>query len=102
VAVMDNQLVIGGHFWEVADQAGDQCGNGRSAPTLDPNDECQTRKGVAAYSFGGRLDPNWDPVYSGSYLLVWTVHVEGSRLHTGGQFNRVSGVPQNSYARLSP
>jgi hypothetical protein len=30
------------------------------------------------------------------------LHVEGSRLHTGGQFKRVSGVPQNSYARLSP
>jgi hypothetical protein len=32
---------------------------------------------------------------------VWTLHVEGTRLHTGAQFKQVSGVPQNSYARLS-
>jgi hypothetical protein len=105
VAVMGGQLVIGGHFWEVADQAGDKCGSGRvsSAPRrLDPNDECRTRKGIAAYSFDGRLDPNWAPEYSGGYHLVWTLHVEGPRLHTGGQFKQVSGVPQNSYARLSP
>ena len=102
VEVMDGQLVIGGHFWEVADQASDKCGNGRDyLGTLDPNNECQTRKGIAAYSFDGVLDPNWDPVYSGSYRLVWTLHVEGTRLHTGGLFTRVSGVPQYSYARLS-
>jgi hypothetical protein len=27
VEVMDGQLVIGGHFWEVADQVGDKCGH---------------------------------------------------------------------------
>ncbi len=102
VEVMGRKLVIGGHFWEVADEKGDRCGSGRDySDRLDPNNECQTRKGIAAYSFGGRLDPNWDPVYSGSYHLVWALHVEGTRLHTGGQFKRVSGVPQNSYARLS-
>jgi hypothetical protein len=101
VAVMGRQLVIGGHFWEVADQSGDSCGIKRSKPELDPKDECRTRKGIAAYSFDGRLDPNWAPEYSGGYHLVWTLHVEGTRLHTGGQFTQVSGVPQNSYARLS-
>jgi hypothetical protein len=102
VEVMEGQLVIGGHFWEVADRGGDKCGSGRDySDRLDPNNECQTRKGIAAYSFDGVLDPNWDPVYSGSYHLVWALHVEGTRLHTGGQFKRVSGVPQNSYARLS-
>jgi hypothetical protein len=88
--------VIGGHFWEVADQAADKCGGGRS-DNLDPK-QCQTRKGIAAYSFDGEPSA---PVYSGSYHLVWTLHVEGTRLHTGGQFTRVSGVPQDSYARLS-
>jgi hypothetical protein len=104
VAVLDGQLVVGGHFWEVADQAGDKCGAGQgtSAPRLDPNDECQTRKGIAAYSFSGQLDPNWAPEYSGSYSLVWELHAEGPRLHTGGQFKKVSGVTQTSYARLSP
>ena len=105
VEVMDSQLVIGGHFWEVAgqpaDQPDDSCGHGRSKPELDPNDECQTRKGMAAYSFEGVLDPDWDPLYAGKYSLVWALHVEGSRLHTGGEFLTVNGVTQNYYARLS-
>jgi hypothetical protein len=50
----------------------------------------------------GRLDPNWDPAYSGSYSLVWALHVDGLKLHTGGEFKRVSGVTQTSCARLSP
>jgi hypothetical protein len=101
VEVMDNQVVIGGHFWEVAaepDAETDDCGHGRPDP--DPNDVCQTRKGIAAYSFGGVLEPNWNPEYSGKYSLVWALHVEGSRLHTGGEFTNVSGVTQTYYARL--
>src|SRR5215212_10206718 len=109
VGLMDGKLVIGGHFYAVGDQGGDNCGEGRPGdvdkngiPTLDPNNECKTRQGIAAYSFQGSLDPNWHPVYSGSYSLVWALHLEGSRLHTGGEFKTVSGVVQNSYARLSP
>jgi hypothetical protein len=30
------------------------------------------------------------------------VHVDGARLHTGGEFLPVNGVTQNYYARLSP
>ena len=51
---------------------------------------------------GGQLDPDWNPAYAGSYSLVWELHVEGARLHTGGEFKTVSGVTQTSYARLSP
>jgi hypothetical protein len=118
VEVMDNQLLIGGHFWEVAvDQEGDKCGAGQDysalnpdgTPKLDPQDngdqivgECATRHGVAAYSFKGDLDRNWSPQYSGSYSLLWTLQVEGSRLHTGGQFKKINGVTQTNYARLSP
>jgi len=101
VEVMDGQLVIGGHFWEVADQLNDSCGHGR-ADLLDPNNQCQTRKGIAAYSFEGVLEPNWDPLYAGKYSLVWALHVDGTRLHTGGEFLTVNGVTQNYYARLSP
>ncbi len=105
VEVMDSQLLIGGHFWEVAGQPANQpddtCGHGRSKPELDPNDECQTRKGIAAYSFDGVLDPTWDPLYAGKYSLVWALHVEGNRVHTGGEFLTVNGVTQNYYARLS-
>jgi hypothetical protein len=103
VEVLEGQLVIGGHFWEVADQVGDKCGHRTGGPkALDPNDECQTRKGTAAYSLSGRLDSNWSPMYAGKYSLVWALHVEGSRLHTGGEFLTVNGVTQNYYARLSP
>ena len=106
VEVMEDKLMIGGHFWEVADQAAgqpeDYCTFGRSKPELDPNDECQTRKGIAAYSFDGVLEPNWAPEYAGGYGLVWALHVQGSTLHTGGEFLTVNGVNQNYYARLSP
>ena len=103
VAILDGQLVVGGHFHEVGDQGGDRCGSGQPGdPGLDPDNMCQTRHGIAAYSFGGALNQNWDPAYSGSYSLVWELHAEGLRLHTGGEFKRVSGVVQNSYARLSP
>jgi hypothetical protein len=101
--------VVGGHFYEVGDEGGDHCGAGRPGdldnndiPTLDPNNVCETRQGIAAYSFQGDLDPAWDPAYASSYSLVWELHVEGLRLHTGGEFKKVSGVTQNSYARLSP
>ena len=58
---------------------------------------------MAAYSFSGALAPKWNPAYSGSYSLVWALHVERtpSRLHTGGEFKTVNGVTQNSYARFS-
>ena len=108
VEVMDGKLVIGGYFYAVADQENDRCGGGRpddvdpnGKPKLNPYHECQRRQGIAAYSFGGALDA-WAPAYSGSYSLVWALHVEGERLHTGGEFKKVSGVVQNSYARLSP
>ena len=108
VEVMDGKLVIGGHFYAVGDQGGDRCGAGRPGdvskngkPKFDPYGECKRRQGIAAYSFGGALDP-WAPAYSGGYSLVWALHVEGERLHTGGEFKKVSGVVQHSYARLSP
>jgi RTX calcium-binding nonapeptide repeat (4 copies) len=103
VDVVDGKLVIGGHFWEVADQLGDNCGHrGGGTQELDPNNECKTRKGIAAYSFSGRLDSDWSPTYAGKYSLVWALHVDGARLHTGGEFLTVNGVTQNYYARLSP
>jgi hypothetical protein len=102
VEVMEGQLVIGGHFWEAADQLGDNCGHlAGGTQALDPNDECKTRKGIAAYSFSGRLDSDWSPTYAGKYSLVWALHVEGAKLHTGGEFLTVNGVTQNYYARFS-
>ena len=100
VEVMEGRLVIGGHFLEVADQPNDDCG--RRLGNQDPNNECKTRKGIAAYSFSGGLDSNWSPTYAGKYSLVWALHVEGASLHTGGEFLTVNGVTQKYYARLSP
>jgi hypothetical protein len=100
VEVMEGQLVIGGHFLEVADHPNDDCG--RRLGVQDPDDECRTRKGIAAYSFSGRLDSHWSPTYAGRYSLVWALHVEGARLHTGGEFLTVNGITQNYYARFSP
>jgi hypothetical protein len=113
VEVVDGKLVIGGHFYALADQGGDRCGAGRPGgvdqngkPKLNPYGECQRRQGIAAYSLQNVFAPNCAPAYSGSYSLVWALHVEesrqGSSLHTGGEFKKVSGVVQNSYARLSP
>ena len=109
VEVVDNKLVIGGHFYAAADQGGDRCGEGRPGdvnqggnPTLNPFGQCETRQGIAAYTFQGGLARVWSPTYSGSYSLVWALHAEGSRLHTGGEFKKVNGVVQNSYARFSP
>jgi hypothetical protein len=99
VTVMGGQLVVGGHFLEVADHPNDDCG--RRLGVQDPNDECPTRKGIAAYSFNGRLENNWSPTYAGRYSLVWALHMEGARLHTGGEFKKVSGVTQSYYARFS-
>jgi hypothetical protein len=99
VTVMGEQLVVGGHFLEVADHPNDDCG--RRLGVQDPNDECRTRKGIAAYSFNGLLDTNWSPTYAGKYSLVWALHAEGSRLHTGGEFLTVNGVTQSYYARFS-
>ena len=107
---MDGQLVIGGHFVKVADDGtptdttpgDDNCGFRSPDPnTLDPNKQCQDRKGLAAYSFDGKLEPNWDPMYEGKYALVWALHVDGTNLHTGGEFLTVNGVKQTYYARLS-
>lgn len=106
VEVMEGKLVVGGHFWEIADNPGDRCGNRSSnnSVTLDPNDECQTRKGLASYTLDGTLDPRFDPEYSGKYNLVWALRVDDidpAKLHTGGEFTKVSGVSQAYYARLS-
>jgi hypothetical protein len=102
VEVMDGQLVIGGHFVEVADQAADNCGFRSPNPdTLDPNNQCQRRDGLAAYSLGGALDPDWNPALEGNYLLAWALHVDGTRLHVGGEFLTVSGIKQTYFARLS-
>jgi hypothetical protein len=56
---------------------------------------------LAAYSFNGALEPDWDPALEGNYLLAWALHAEGTTLHVGGEFLTVNGLKQTNYARLS-
>ena len=69
-------------------------------PILNPFGECKRRQGIAAYSFGATR-PELAPRILGQLQLVWALHAEGIRLHTGGEFKRVSGVVQNSRAALA-
>ena len=108
IEVMDGRLVIGGHFYDGRRQ-GRRPLRGRAPRGRRPGAilrstprTVQDEAGHSRLHLPGRLAPLWSPAYSGSYSLVWALHVEGSRLHTGGEFKKVSGVVQNSYARLSP
>jgi hypothetical protein len=114
VEVMDDQLIIGGHFWEVADGPDDSCGHRSSSDpsALDPSPggECETRHGLAVYTFEGVLDgggtpedidDGWNPMLEGKYSLAWALQPEGARLHVGGDFRTVNGVTQAYYTRFS-
>jgi len=100
VRVSGGDVLVGGHFVEIADAAGDGCGFKSGNPgTLDPNDECQTRNRLAAYSLGGGL-LGWNPSVTGNYNGVWGIALDGSSIHIGGEFRNVHGIRQTYYARL--
>jgi hypothetical protein len=100
VAVSGTDVIIGGHFVEIADAVGDACGFKSSNPaTLDPNDECATRNRLAAYSTAGELQP-WDPSVVGKYNGVWAIALDLTSMHIGGEFKKIHGVAQTHYARL--
>ncbi|MGZ8765010.1 MAG: hypothetical protein ACXW2C_04845 [Acidimicrobiia bacterium] len=101
VRVSGGDLILGGHFVEIADAAGDGCGFKSSNPgTLDPNDECQTRNRLAAYSLSGGL-LGWNPSVTGNYNGVWSIALDGTAIHIGGEFRQVRGIRQTYYARLN-
>ncbi len=101
VRVSGGDLIVGGHFVEIADAAGDGCGFKSSNPgTLDPNDECQTRNRLAAYSLSGGL-LGWNPSVTGNYNGVWSIALDGTAIHIGGEFRQVHGIRQTYYARLN-
>jgi hypothetical protein len=101
IAVSYGDVVVGGHFVEIADETGDNCGFRSSTdPTkLDPDDMCITRNRLAAYTLDGTLQ-SWDPSVTGNYNGVWSVALDGPSIHIGGEFRRVHGVRQTYYARL--
>lgn len=101
VEIHEGVAVVGGHFVEVADQTGDSCGFRSSDPgTLDPNDECQTRKYLAAYELDGGLNA-WGPSLTGKYNGVWAIEPEGSTLHVGGEFTKVNGVARKFLVKFA-
>ena len=102
IAVSGSELIVGGHFTQIADQVGDGCGFKSDDPgTLDPNDECVTRNRLANYSLGGALEP-WHPSVTGKYNGVWSIALDGASAHLGGEFTKVHTVTQTHYARLDP
>jgi hypothetical protein len=62
----------------------------------------QDEAGHSRLLLPGRPRPGLGPCILGQLQLGVGLHAEGLRLHTGGEFKRISGVVQNSYARLSP
>lgn len=100
IAVSYGDLIVGGHFVEIADGIGDNCGFRSSDPsTLDPNDECATRNRLAAYTLDGTLQA-WDPSVTGNYNGVWSIALDAASIHIGGEFRKVHGIRQTYYARL--
>jgi hypothetical protein len=101
VAVSYGDVIVGGHFVEIADETGDNCGFRSSTdPTkLDPDDVCISRNRLAAYTLDGTLQ-SWDPGVTGNYNGVWALALDGTSIHVGGEFRRVHDVRQTYYARL--
>jgi hypothetical protein len=91
------QIVVGGHFKWVAAERGIQCGSNKH-----PTGNCERRLRLAALDAAtGDLDPAWDPDVKPLYFGVWSVFVSAARLHVGGEFTEIEGVPQLYYGRLS-
>jgi hypothetical protein len=102
VEVSGSDLVVGGHFVEMADDLGDNCGFRSTDPaTLDPDGECAARNRLASYTLGGALQA-WDPSVTGKYNGVWGLALDGATIHVGGEFTKVHGIAQTHYARLDP
>jgi hypothetical protein len=92
----DGNLIVGGHFQWVAASPTQMCGK-NTLPTF----ECTSRLRLAAFDQDtGALDP-WNPDVTPLYLGIFALVVENGRVHMGGDFKAIEGVPQLFYARLS-
>jgi trimeric autotransporter adhesin len=95
--VVDDVLVIGGHFRWVADEDTPECGTNQA-----PVETCTVRLRLAAVDpRTGALDP-WGPPVTGAYTGVWALDLDASgHLHLGGAFSSVGGFERHGYARLA-
>lgn len=92
----DGNVIVGGHFKWVADADTHQCGSNSS-----PKPGCEKRLRLAALDEDTGLVQSWAPDVKGHYNGVWALEVDGARLHVGGEFKKIEGVPQFYYGRLS-
>jgi hypothetical protein len=81
VALMGDQLIIGGHFSSVT--------------------KVRRIRIASVLLSSGAVEPNWHPDVEGSFLGPWDLLVDGSHLWVGGQFDTVGGVPQYFLARFT-
>lgn len=96
----DGNVIVGGHFKWVADADTRQCGSNSS-----PKPGCEKRLRLAALDADTGLVQSWAPDVKGHYNGVWALEVDevdgARRLHVGGEFKKIEGVPQFYYGRLS-
>lgn len=93
----DQTMIVGGHFEWVEDADTQQCGSNQS-----PNLGCwkQPRLFALQLSNGAPIQ-SWTPTVCCQYNGVWITMVEGTRLHIGGEFNKVGTATQRFYGRFS-
>lgn len=90
-------LIVGGHFQWVAITDNQQCGSNGS-----PNTACLNQPRLVAMNAAtGSVDATWRPNVCCKYNGVWTLAVDGTRLHIGGEFTKIGGITQRFYARFS-
>ncbi|MGH2629803.1 MAG: hypothetical protein ACRDHI_04490 [Actinomycetota bacterium] len=80
VAIMGDDLVIGGHFSQV-------------------NHERRIR--IASVDLATGALTSWNPEVDGQFYGPWDLLVTGDRLYVGGFFTSVAGSPQYFFARFT-
>lgn len=104
VALLGSELLVGGHFDWVADRGitPGQCGSNQSpvtscvnAPKLVAMDTAN--KGSLVKRTDGSV---WNPTPCCKYNGVWTLVIDGTVVHVGGEFTKINGTAQTYYGRL--
>lgn len=104
VALLGTELLVGGHFDWVADRGltPGQCGSNQTpvtacvnAPKLVAMDTAN--KGSLIKRTDGSV---WNPTPCCKYNGVWTLVLDGSFVHVGGEFTKINGTAQTYYGRL--
>jgi hypothetical protein len=81
VALLGDELIIGGHFTSVT--------------------RFSRIRIASVFISNGAVEPNWHPDIEGSFFGPWDLLVDGNHVWVGGQFDTVGGVPQYFLARFT-